>query len=69
MDRIGRLEVWSCLAHDYGLYGIVARLDRMKFRPSPLLNTDRLDEEQKTLYAENEHLAKVTSPYSRKIGA
>ena len=69
MDRIGRLEVWSCLAHDYGLYGIVARLDRMEFRPSPLLNTDRLDEEQKILYAENERLAEATGPYSRKIGA
>lgn len=68
MNRIARLEVWSCLAHDYGLYGIVARLDQMHFRPAPSLRTETLDEEQIYLYQLNEEKANLTSPYSRKIG-
>ena len=35
MDRIARCEVWSILAHDYGLYGIASRLEQMGFKPGP----------------------------------
>ena len=67
MDRIARLEVWSCLAHDYGLYGICARLDAMGFRPATALRSDRLDEEQTMLYEQCEDKAGRTGPYDRKI--
>ena len=68
MDRIARLEVWSCLAHDHGLYGIVTRLDLMGFKPAPSLRTETLDEDQMIAYQEREEIAFKTSPYSRKIG-
>lgn len=68
MDRIARCEVWSCLAHDYGLYGIADRLYQMDFNPSFSLRTEKLDEEQTRLYQENEEKAKATGPWSRKIG-
>lgn len=68
MDRIARCEVWSVLAHDFGLYGIATRLERMGFRPRPTLRFDTLDEEQMILYSENEDVASETGPYSFKIG-
>lgn len=68
MDRIGRLEVWSVLAHDYGLYGIAARLERMGFKPSPLLRFASLDDSQLVDYAEREHIAQRTGAYSSKLG-
>ena len=68
MDRIGRCDVWSVLAHDYGLYGIATRLDRMGYRPAPSLRYDTLDEDQRVEYHERESVAERTGPYSRKIG-
>lgn len=68
MDRIALCEVWSCLAHDYGLYGINTRLDRMGFKPAPALTYDTLDEEQQLAYSDREPQAIATGPYSPKIG-
>ncbi len=68
IDRIARCEVWSVLAHDYGLYGINARLHRMGFKPSPILTRETLHEDQLEYYFERESLAMKTGPYSRKIG-
>jgi len=68
MDRIGRLEVWSVLAHDYGLYGIVTRLERMGFRPGPMLRYDTLQNDQRVEYADREAIAERTGAYSRKLG-
>jgi hypothetical protein len=66
-DRIALLEVWSVLAHDYGLYALNARLDRMGFRPSPSLTYDTLDLGQKEYYALRSYDANVTPSYSPKI--
>ena len=67
-NRFDVLECWSVLAHDYGLYGINARLYEMGFRPSPMLCFDSLSEDQKFYYAEREALANKTTAYSRKLG-
>lgn len=69
IDRIGICEVFSCLAHDYGLYGIATRLEQMGFRPSPMLNTDRLDDWQTELYQSLEDRAMRTDPYARRLAA
>lgn len=68
MDRIGRCDVWSVLAHDYGLYGIVARLERMGYCPAPSLRYDTLEDTQKDMYHDRQMLAGRTGAYSRKIG-
>ncbi len=68
MDRIARCEVWSVLAHDWGMYGIAARLERMGFRGRPTLDYDTLEPEQQELYEANASVCRATGPYSRKLG-
>lgn len=70
MDRIGICEVYSVLAHDFGLYGIATRLDRMGFRPglSLAIGKDRgLDEEQFSAYEALSERAERTDPYSVRL--
>lgn len=62
MDRIGTYEVLSLLAHDYGLYGVHARLNRIGLRVSPLRQTlSALDDWQQDLYTQLEPRAERTS--------
>ena len=68
LDRVEMLEVWSVLAHDYGLYGIVSRLAGMGFRPRPSLRYATLSDEQRFYYETQTAMAERTGAYSRKIG-
>lgn len=52
IDRIGICEVYSCIAHDWGLYRLNTRLYRLGFKPSIMLTTEKLEESQKDLYNE-----------------
>jgi hypothetical protein len=67
-DRIELLEVWSVLAHDYGLYGVQGRLDRMGFKPRPHLCYDSLTPDQKAYYEAKQDLAESTRAYSDRLG-
>lgn len=49
-DRFDVCEAWWCLAHDHGLYGIITRLERMKFKPRPNLRTDDLNDNANAIY-------------------
>ena len=69
MDRFDICEVWSVLAHDYGLYGIQTRLDKMGFKSFPMLRYATLNDEQLIMYAERQSKASRTGPYSYKIGS
>lgn len=70
LGRIGICDVFSALAHDYGLYGIAARLDRMGYRPSPFIGvggTRGLDESQYAVYRSLEARALRTDPYAKRL--
>ena len=67
MDRLGLLEVWCVLAHDFGLYGIRDRLHQMGFKPGPALCYSSLDDGQKTFYHAREDRAAQIGPWDRKI--
>ena len=68
LSRIDVLECWSVLAEEYGLYGIVARMSGMGFRPRPSLCHLTLSEDQKFYYEAHRDLADKTGAYSRKLG-
>lgn len=67
MDRIALVETYAVLSWDYGLYALWDRIERLGFRPSPMLHHDTLDDEQKMLYAELEPRAARTDPYARRL--
>lgn len=70
LGRIGTCDVFSALAHDYGLYGIATRLERMGYRPSPAIATGDmrgLDESQYAAYLDLEERANRTDPYARRL--
>jgi hypothetical protein len=50
MDRIAVLETLNVIAHDYGLYAVKTRLDRMGFRAGLRDSYERLDEDQQWFY-------------------
>jgi hypothetical protein len=53
-NRFDICEAWSCLAHDWGLYAVAARLDDMGFTPSPLQSTETLSENARAIYDAND---------------
>ena len=68
LGRIGLLEVWAVLAHDYGLYGLHDRITStpgLRLRPS--LARNRLDEVQQAAYRDREAVARTMGPWDRKI--
>lgn len=70
MDRIALCEVYAVLAHDYGLYGIAAKLHRMGFRGRPSLaigSTRGLDDEQYEVFLALEPRALRTDPYAMRL--
>lgn len=61
MDRIGTLEVLSLLAHDYGLYGVFGRLQRLGLRVANSRQFyDGLEDWQQELYIQLESRAEAT---------
>jgi len=49
-DRFDICEAYACLAHDFGLYGIAARLDGMQFRARPSLHTSTMTDNAREIY-------------------
>ena len=50
-ERFDICEAFNLLAHDYGLYDIKTRLDRLGFRCSPLRETyDGLSDNARDIY-------------------
>jgi len=49
-NRFDTCEAWSCLAHDWGLYAISTRLDRMGFKPSPTLSMDSMADNARMIF-------------------
>lgn len=68
MDRISLCRVWYCLAHDFGLYGIMDRLNAMGFRPGGYLSYESLDDVEQWHYQEVKHKAEASGGWTRKIG-
>ena len=66
-DRFDVCEAYACLAHDYGLYGLVDRLHRMGFKARPSLTTDTLTENARDIYERLESRAKRTGPWDRSL--
>lgn len=58
-------EALSCLAHDWGLYALNARLNAIPFKPAPNLTVDTLEYVAREMYDNgNEWLENNTSdPY------
>ena len=67
-NRFDICEAWYLLACDHGLYGIIDRLEKMTFMPSPLLRYDNMTRNGKEIYQGGIETAKKTGPYSRKLG-
>ena len=62
-DRFDICEAFSMLAHDWGLYDICPRLDRLGFRPSPILSYENLEENGREIYDyHNDLLERNVSP-------
>lgn len=49
-DRFDICEAYSLWAHDYGEYAVITRLNRLQFRPSPLLAYDTLTTNGRGIY-------------------
>jgi hypothetical protein len=49
-DRFDICEAAWCYAHDYGLYHVINRLDRMTYKPGLFVSTDNLNENAKAFY-------------------
>ena len=50
-DRFDICEAYYVLAHDYGMYGIISRLERMGYRPSPMAGSfNHLTENGQEIY-------------------
>ena len=49
-DRYDICEAWWLLAHDWGLYATITRLERMPFKPSPVLSYEYLTDNGKEIY-------------------
>lgn len=62
LDRIAVLEVLNVIAHDYGLYAVKTRLDRIGFRAGMRDCYERLDEDQRDLYERLAWRAARTEP-------
>ena len=66
-DRFDVCEAYMCLAHDYGLYGMVDRLRLMGFKARPSLTTNTLTENARDIYERHEARARLTGPRDRKL--
>jgi len=54
-DRFDICEAWYLLAHDWGLYAVITRLEHdLHFRPSPILSYDNISENAKEIYDWND---------------
>lgn len=60
-DRLDICEAWSLLAHDWGLYAVAARLDRMSFKPAPGLSWRSLSENGRAYYLRADYLLRKLS--------
>jgi hypothetical protein len=67
MDRIAVLETLNVIAHDYGLYAVKTRLDRMGFRAGLRDSYDRLNDDQQWLYTRLERRAVKTLPTDTRL--
>lgn len=49
-DRFDLCEAYACLCHDWGLYALATRLDRVGFKGRPDLSTETLEENALAIY-------------------
>lgn len=67
--RFDICEAYSCLAHDFGLYALNTRLDRLGFKPRPTQTVDTLGEDARAIYDALSDAALKAEAYDAGVAA